>query len=1473
MKNKTNPSGKGSSKTHRRRRQRIKQASATKTTKKGTRWRHRRQQRNRRRKMEHYKRRQQQHLKRILARLQANAKDKREVNLPTNGVCGWEYLHQWKQTPSAAMVVPRMKDSIINTRTPEDGLLLVVQGRVNGRDVAVMIDSGATRNFIAPQAVERLQLSTEEELSTLELADGSKFISEGKVPNILLTLRSCTFKAQATVAKLFKGLDLILGMTWLEQVNPFINWTAKKLFIQQNDDGSWVQGHWCPELMEAKIKVNSGQSINLNEKIAILKRPTLWNIASNKLSWRKVPQGGSSSTKFMRCVKENGKIKKKVCFNEQAEYIDENGQKEIKNIKEKKTNDKKEKRIDKKMNRNPTQIKSTQLVEAKRMGKIIKDGEQAFLCMIRPQERTSGTTEAAKRDQIKARGPKKEFAKVTDVIRQAVDQVPIEAKDQLKNLLKEYKDVFPDKLPAGQPPKRHIEHAIPIKEGESPPNRPPYRLGPKEQDELQEQLTELLNQGFIQPSQSPYGAPVLFVPKKDGRWRMCVDYRALNKQTIRDNYPLPRIDELLEHLGGAKYFTKLDLASGYHQIAMKTKYIHKIAFRTSQGHYEFIVMPFGLNNAPATFQRLMNSIFSQEWGKFICVYLDDILVFLETLEEHLKHIQISLQRLRESKLYGRIHKCEFIQPKVEYLGFEVTKEGLKPSPAKIQAVAEWPVPKTVKDIRSFLGLASYYRRFIKDFSQIAKPLTELTKEKVTWRWEKEEEKAFLQLKVALTTAPILRLPNFDLQFTLTTDASDNALGAILEQDFGNGLQPIAYASRKLNATEARYSAYERELLGLVWAIGQWRQYLDGRRFVARTDHSSLRHLPNQNSVNRRIWKWVGILQGYDIDIQHIPGARNPTDSFTRSDWLGTGKFNKNVKNEDSELVKFLRVHPNATDKDVQNALSKLFKKEIDCISAGIRLGEKTEKNALLLVSRSSIGLDQELKIRIIEKQNVEQPWARIREEMIENEMRYYNENKRKYKLENNILYIGKKDRNTEDVKYWRMIIPEDQEIRKQILTEIHSVPYQGHPGYNKTMDVINRFFYWEGISLDVRNFVISCPICQMEKADHQRPLGELQPIKIPEDKWSDVMIDFITKLPRTKRGHDSVLTVVDRATKFCHFIPCTESISAKETADLFWNKIVSLHGMPRAIHSDRDVRFQSQFWKELWRISGTKLKFSTAYHPQTQGLVEKMNQVVEQVIRCSLDQEKRIKDWDLVLPTIEFVVNSSVNKSIGYSPFFLMHGYHPVSPVELIRDREDSKLENVNEFLNRMNDTWNKAKQNMNQAQERMKTYEDRRRHKMNFEENDKVLLNTQNLRFKNVPAKLRQRYIGPFKIVEKISESAYRLGLPVEWKIHDVFHVSLLKPWRHQVAEVLYSPSFEVEYAELDDACYEDEDKEIEKILRWRKYKKGNTKTREYLVLFKNDSVENATWVLENYFTDEVVRELKNDINEGRLQEAPAIV
>lgn len=481
------------------------------------------------------------------------------------------------------------------------------------------------------------------------------------------------------------------------------------------------------------------------------------------------------------------------------------------------------------------------------------------------------------------RAARKKGAKLFTVIVKDAPQVP-EPQDPMESpipaviqqVLEENKECFAD-LPDGLPPERTVDHTIPLQPGSHPSSKPVYRMAEAELQELKRQLDELLRKGFIRPSVSPYGAPVLFVKKKDGSMRMCIDYRALNSSTIKNSYPLPRIDDMLDRLHGAKYFSNLDMQSFYHQIRIVPEDTHKTAFRTRYGHYEFLVVPFGLTSAPATAQRLMNDIFRHHLDKFIIIYLDDILVYSKTLDEHVEHLRLVLKLLRQHQLYVKMSKCAFGQSSLPFLGHVLGSDGIRVDPAKTSAVKNWPTPQNAHDIRSFLGLCNYYRRFISGFSKLATPLTDLTGKRVQFTWGDTQQQAFDALKKALTTAPVLSAPDFSVPFnvtTLTTDASDYAIGAVLTQGEKSDLRTIAYLSRKLNPAECNYPVHERELLAIIYALKQWRHYLLGHPFQIQTDHHGLQHIQSTPGLTGRRARWSELLQEFDFNIKYIKGHTN-----------------------------------------------------------------------------------------------------------------------------------------------------------------------------------------------------------------------------------------------------------------------------------------------------------------------------------------------------------------------------------------------------------------------------------------------------------------------------------------------------------------------------------------------------------------------------------------------------------------------
>ncbi|GKB97777.1 putative nucleotidyltransferase, ribonuclease H [Tanacetum coccineum] len=425
-----------------------------------------------------------------------------------------------------------------------------------------------------------------------------------------------------------------------------------------------------------------------------------------------------------------------------------------------------------------------------------------------------------------------------------------------------------------------LEFRIDLVPGATPVAKSSYRLAPSEMQELSGKLQELQDKGFIRPSHSPWGAPALFVKKKDGSFHMCIDYRELNKITIKNCYPLLRIDDLFDQLQGACYFSKIDLRSGYHQLRVHEDDVPKTAFRTRYEHFEFTVMPFGLTNAPAVFMDLMNQVCKPYLDKFVIVFIDDILIYSNTKEEHEVYLNLVLELLRKEKLYAKFSKCEFWLQEVHFLGHMVNQSGIHMDPSKIEAVMNWKAPTTPSEVRSFLGLSGYYRRFITDFYKIAKPLTSLTQKNQKYEWGEKEEEAFQTLKNNLCDAPILSLPDGVEDFIVYCDASNQGLGCVLMQR----CKVIAYASRQLKIYEKNYTTHDLELRAVVFALKTWRHYLYGTKSVIYMDHKSLKHIFNQKELNMRQKRWIELFSDYECEIRYHPGKANVVaDALSRKE--------------------------------------------------------------------------------------------------------------------------------------------------------------------------------------------------------------------------------------------------------------------------------------------------------------------------------------------------------------------------------------------------------------------------------------------------------------------------------------------------------------------------------------------------------------------------------------------------------------
>lgn len=447
---------------------------------------------------------------------------------------------------------------------------------------------------------------------------------------------------------------------------------------------------------------------------------------------------------------------------------------------------------------------------------------------------------------------------------------------QIEGLVSQFQNLFTE--PTGVPPARNMSHSIPLLPGTQPFRLRPYRYTPQQKDEIEQQVAQLLRNKMIQESTSPFASPVLLVKKKNGEWRLCVDYRRLNAYTIKNKFPLPIIEELFEELRGAKWFTTLDLRSGFHQIAVKSEDQHKTAFQTHFGHFKYKVMPYGLTGAPATFQATMNQILAPLLRKCVVVFIDDILIYSKSYEEHVEHIRMVFELLREHQFKVRQSKCTFAQQKLKYLEHVISDRGVATDPSKVAIVQNWPTPTTVKELRGFLGLAGYYRRFVRNFGMISKPLTNLLKKGQLFVWTPITEQAFQALKQALLSSPVLALPDFNKTFVVETDASEKGIGVVLQQEG----HPIAYISKALGLKNQGLSTYEKESLAILMAIDHWRPYLQAADFIIQTDQRSLIHLDDQRLNSYWQQKAMTKLLGLQYKICYKKGTLNSAaDALSR----------------------------------------------------------------------------------------------------------------------------------------------------------------------------------------------------------------------------------------------------------------------------------------------------------------------------------------------------------------------------------------------------------------------------------------------------------------------------------------------------------------------------------------------------------------------------------------------------------------
>ena len=948
------------------------------------------------------------------------------------------------------------------------------------------------------------------------------------------------------------------------------------------------------------------------------------------------------------------------------------------------------------------------------------------------------------------------------------------------------------------------------------PFQQPYRrIPPGMFEEVRQHLKEMLDAGAIRESNSPYCSNVVLVRKKDGSLRFCIDYRELNSKTIRDSCTLPRIDDTIDCLIGAKYFSKLDLLSGYWQCELAEEDKEKTAFSVGPlGFYEANRMPFGLTSAPATFQRLMETCMGDMNLMECLIFLDDVLVFSSTFEEHLERLEGVFQKLETHGLKLKPSKCEFFKTSVHYLGHVVSADGIHTDPDKISALTTWPVPVNIKTLRTFLGFTGYYRRFVKDYAKIVRPLNDLLvghptnkktkskskRTKTPWNWTEECQIAFDTLVERLTSPPVLAYADFSRPFVVSTDASIDGLGAVLYQEQEGHERVIAYASRGLRPSERNYPAHKLEFLCLKWALSdKFHDYLYGNDFVVRTDNNPLTYVNKKAKLDATSHRWLASLANYNFKLVYKPGKMNgDADGLSRRPQEQREEmFPEVVKAICSAALVSAEELPLAESLVITNKSRLEPDNEVEEESL---LGD-SEESAIEFQALHTVDWKKEQKIdksiaRVLQlkKKNIRPVGQELKAES-ELVQRYLKEWK-KFEIKNEVLY-----RNTElDGKaVSQLVLPSC--YKDVVLSGLHDDV--GHQGRDRTLWLVRQIFYWPGLEGDVEQKVAQCPNCIRRKS-HIRPRAEMIPIESSRP-LELVCIDFLG-LERSKGGYENVLVITDHFTRYAQAIP-TRNQTAQTTARVLYENFICHYSFPSRLHSDQGRNFESRVIKELCKIAGVEKTRTTPYHPMGNGMVERFNQTLIGMLG-KLDVERKA-DWQSYVKPLVQAYNATKHDGTGYSPHYLMFGWHPRLAIDAFlgtncqTEKANSRESYAKKLRRRLHFAYEMASQQAAKNSQRYKERFDRKVRDSTLQLGDTVLVRNVGLKGK---CKLADKWDKQPYIVEEIPNE----GIPV-YKVKKASGLGKLKTLhRNMLLPFMFIP--ETQDRERQEAEIQNEKEETER-------------------------------------------------------------
>ncbi|KHJ89073.1 integrase core domain protein, partial [Oesophagostomum dentatum] len=832
-----------------------------------------------------------------------------------------------------------------------------------------------------------------------------------------------------------------------------------------------------------------------------------------------------------------------------------------------------------------------------------------------------------------------------------------------------------------------IKHRIDLIENATLPTRKIYRVPLEKRNEIERQINQMLNDNIIQESTSPYCAPIVLVRKRDvNSWRFTIDYRGLNAITKPQQSILPNIQDIIDLCANKRLYSSLDFQQGFHQIPLEETHCERTAFACFLGAFEYIRMPMGLKGAPATFQRIMDD-FKKHIRARVFIYIDDLIITSETPEDHLDDIDEVLTKIEQIGMKLKASKCEFAREKIKFLGFILSKQGIQPDPEKTLAIDKYPTPTNITEIKAFLGMCSFFRRFVHNFALIASPLTALTKKDVPFVWTKECDKAMSHLKEALTNAPILVAPKLGAPFIIETDSSGKAVAGVLRQQQGDDLKIIAYASRTLNIHESRYPAIELEALGVVFAVQKFRPYIDGAKCTVITDHAPLKALLHRNDLTGRLAKYQIILQEFDITIIYRAGKSNILcDTLSRH----PPHINFTTTNDDNSTRNTPHLLNINRIKDEQNKCS----------------------------------------------------WITSYKEAIENgePLQELNE----YIVVNDILYKLPLDIHQDP----QIVLPENSKVKDTLVKQVHESRFGiAHLGIKKTRAAVAKIAIWNNMSKDISDLVKLCPTCQRRKDPSAYRANEpLDRFETPSRPFQRTHSDIVGPLPLTLKGNKFVIVFVDAFSKFIVVEPIPDQ-KATTITDVFINRFISRFGPPENLITDQGTNFMSDIFCNTLKTLNIAHRTSTPYHHESNGQVERANKTIEELIALSTIQKE--DQWDDVIQLMAHAYNSAENATTNYSPYFVLHGREPNNAFRLALQLPSRTFINEEDYVGQLTSTlqniWKDVHQNIRASQETQKHHYDLRKHvaPTNFEIGQQVLIR------KDVGSKIAPKFDGPFPIVD----------------------------------------------------------------------------------------------------------------------------